>query len=171
MKIAFKATLQKYGANADKTGWTYFVIPAAVANKIKKDVKKSYRVKGTLDGFSIKQTSILPAGDGSFIMPFNAEMRKATRKKMGDSISVELEADETELLISADFVSCLADEPQAESYFFSLPRSHQNYYSKWIESAKTEPTKTRRIAIVINGLARKMDFGAMLREQKELKQQ
>ncbi|RYD71709.1 MAG: hypothetical protein EOP53_23195, partial [Sphingobacteriales bacterium] len=43
------------------------------------------------------------------------------------------------------------------------------YYSKWIESAKTEPTKTKRIAIVVSGLARHMDYGAMLREQRDNK--
>jgi len=73
------------------------------------------------------------------------------------------------LKISADFLECLADDPEASEYFNSLPKSHQQYYSKWIESAKTEPTKTKRIAIVVNGLARRMDFGAMLREQRNNK--
>ena len=102
-------------------------------------------------------------------MPFNAAMRKATRKKMGDTIQLELEADDSELPLSADFLTCLADDPEAARYFNSLPKSHRQYYSKWIETAKTEPTKTKRIAIVVNGLARQMDFGAMLREQRDNK--
>lgn len=169
MKVAFKAVLKKFDSQGEKTGWTYFEIPSKIAAKLNPGVKVSFRVKGTIDGYAIKQVSILPMGEGNFIMPFNAAMRKATRKKTGDTIQLELEHDKTELKLSADFLECLADDPEATQYFNSLPKSHQQYYSKWIESAKTEPTKTKRIAIVVNGLSRHMDFGAMLREQRDNK--
>ncbi|RYY71860.1 MAG: DUF1905 domain-containing protein [Chitinophagaceae bacterium] len=169
MKIAFKTTLEKFGQQGEKTGWTYFEIPANLATKLKSGTKVSFRVKGSIDDHPISQVSILPMGEGNFIMPFNANMRKATRKKVGDTIHLQLEADDTEVKLSTDFLSCLADDPAAFEHFNSLPKSHQQYYSKWIETAKTEPTKTKRIAVVVNGLARKMDFGAMLREQRENK--
>ena len=169
MKVSFKAALEKFDQQGEKTGWTYFHIPAKIAEKMNPGIKVSFRVKGNIDDFQIKQVSILPMGDGNFIMPFNASMRKGTRKKAGDTIHLQLEHDKEELKISADFLECLADDPAASRYFNSLPKSHQQYYSKWIDSAKTEPTKTKRIAIVVNGLARKMDFGAMLREQRDNK--
>ena len=169
MKIAFKAVLKKFDQQGEKTGWTYFEIPAKIAGKIKAGVKVSFRVKGTIDEYAIKQVSILPMGAGNFIMPFNAAMRKATRKKTGDTIQLELEEDKTELQLSADFLACLSDDPEAIRYFNTLPKSHQQYYSKWIESAKTDPTKTKRIAIVVSGLSRHMDYGAMLREQRDNK--
>jgi len=31
--------------------------------------KKSFKVKGTLDSHTIKQTALIPMGDGSFILP------------------------------------------------------------------------------------------------------
>lgn len=169
MKVFFKATLVKFNTHGEKTGWTFFEIPAKIAAKLNPGVKVSFRVKGTIDEHPIKQVSILPMGEGNFIMPFNVAMRKATKKKVGDKIELELEHDKTELKIAADFLECLADDPEAEKHFNSLPKSHQQYYSKWIDSAKTEPTRTKRIAIVVNGLARKMDFGAMLREQRDNK--
>lgn len=169
MKVSFKATLQKFDRQGEKTGWTYFEIPAKAAAKINPGIKVSYRVKGKIDDHLIKQVSILPMGEGNFIMPFNAALRKATRKKNGDTISLELEADTTELKIATDFLTCLADDPESDKHFHSLPKSHQQYYSKWIDTAKTEPTRVKRIAIVVNGLARKMDFGAMLREQRDNK--
>lgn len=169
MKLSFKARLEKFDRQGEKTGWTYFTIPSKIAGKLKPGVKTSFRVKGMIDGHAIQQVSMLPMGEGNFIVPFNASLRKATRKKAGDFIQLELEADDSELKISADFLECLADDPVAAEYFNSLPKSHQQYYSKWIETAKTEPTKTKRIAIVVNGLARKMDFGAMLREQRDNK--
>jgi uncharacterized protein YdeI (YjbR/CyaY-like superfamily) len=63
-------------------------------------------------------------------------------------------------------IECLSDEPAALSYFKKLPGSHQKYYSKWIESAKTEATKAKRIALTVNACARQMHFGEMMREQK-----
>lgn len=168
MKIAFSALLKQFAQQGEKTGWTYIGIPGKLAGKIQPGVKKSFRVKGSIDAHKIRQVSLLPMGDGSFIIPVNAEMRKATRKKKGDTVELVLEHDGSELKLSRDFLACLADEPTAVEYFNSLPKSHQQYYSKWIESAKTEPTKIKRIAVVINGLARHMDYGAMLREQRDL---
>jgi|SRR6478672_6837312 len=169
MRICFTATLEKFAANADKTGWTYFIISAPISEKLKPGVRNGFRVKGKLDDHQIKQVSLLPVKGGKYMMPFNATMRKATGKKAGDKIAVEIEADDSEKKLSEDFLLCLADDPEAQQYFDSLPKSHQHYYSKWIEDAKTEPTKTKRIAIVVNGLARHMDYGAMLREQRDLK--
>ncbi len=168
MKIAFAAELKQFGKQGEKTGWTYFELSEKLAGKLVPGMRKSFRVKGSIDACKIKQVAILPMGDGNFIMPVNALMRKAIRKKKGDKIDVVLEADKSELQLSGDFLSCLEDEPNAKAWFESLPKSHQQYYSKWIESAKTEPTKIKRIAIVVNGLARHMDYGAMLREQRDL---
>lgn len=167
MKIVFATELKQFGQQGEKTGWTYFEITGKLAAKLQPGMRKSFRVKGSIDTHAIKQVAILPMGDGNFIMPVNAEMRKAIRKKKGDKIEVALEADKSELKLSRDFLECLADEPKAKAWFESLPKSHQQYYSKWIESAKTEPTRIKRIAIVVNGLARKMDYGAMLREQRD----
>jgi len=104
-------------------------------------------------------------------------MRKATGKKQGDIIEVTIEADDTEIPVSEELLICLEDEPTAKAVFECLPASHKSYYSNWIKAAKTnwikaaktDATKTKRIAIVINGLARNMNFGAMLREQRNLK--
>lgn len=169
MNIAFTATLKQFAQQAEKTGWTYFEISRDLAEKLAPGTKKSFRVKGAIDQLKIKQVAILPMGEGHFILPVNADMRKALRKKTGDRVEVSIAADHSELQLSKDFLECLADEPEGRAYFDSLPKSHQQYYSKWIESAKTSATKIKRIAIVINGLARHMDFGAMLREQRDQK--
>jgi uncharacterized protein YdeI (YjbR/CyaY-like superfamily) len=64
-------------------------------------------------------------------------------------------------------MTCLADEPEALTFFNQLTNGHQNYFTKWIESAKTEPTKAKRIAQTITALYRKQDFGEMLRSLKK----
>lgn len=162
------AILEKFGKKGEKTGWTYISIPSVIAGKIKPGTKKSFRVKGKLDSFSIKSISLIPMGDGDFIMPINAEMRKGIKKQKGEKVIVQIEEDNEEIKISSDFLVCLKEEKQALTFFNSLPKSHQNYYSKWIESAKTDATKAKRIAQSINGFKMKMGYPEMRRYYKSL---
>jgi len=168
-KVSFNAILEQFAEQGEKTGWTYIHIPEAIALQLKPGNKKSFRVKGKLDAYAIKQVALIPMGGGDFIMAINATMRKGIGKRKGAMIQVQLEADNSAIQLSGEFLECLADEPDARSFFDTLAQGHRNYFSKWIESAKTEPTKTKRIAMAINALARQMDFGAMLREAKEEK--
>ncbi len=165
--LSFTTTIQKFSKQGEKTGWTYIIVPDKIAKKLNPGVKKSYRVKGKLDAFKIEKTALIPMGKGDFILPVNAAMRKGTGKRFGASLQVQLELDETPILPPAELLECLQDEPEALKHFNSLPQGHRNYFTKWIESAKTEPTKTKRIALVIKTMVRKMDFGAMLREERD----
>jgi Domain of unknown function (DUF1905)/Bacteriocin-protection, YdeI or OmpD-Associated len=165
---SFTASIQKFNEQGEKTGWTYIVVPDAVTKKLNPGVKKSYRVKGKLDDFKIEKTALIPMGKGDFILPINATIRKATGKRFGASLKVQLELDHNPILPPAVLMECLADEPEALKHFNSLPQGHRNYFTKWIESAKTEPTKTKRIAMVIKTMVRKMDFGAMLRDERKM---
>lgn len=169
MKIGFDAVLQKFDSMGEKTGWTYIELPIKVTDKLKPGVKKSYRVKGKLDDHHIKAVALVPIGNGAFIIAVNATMRKAIRKTKGQIVSVLLEIDEDELPISPDLLECLQDEPAALKRFTAMPPSHQHYYSKWIESAKTEGTKAKRIAMAVSALVRNLDYGAMLREERDKK--
>lgn len=167
--IKFTALLEKFGKKGEKTGWTYFVIRSEQTKKINPGVKTSFRVKGKLDNFPIKGVAIIPMGEGDFIMPVNAGMRKGIKKQKGEKIVVQLELDKAEFKPSEDFILCLKEEKDAKTFFDKLPKSHQNYYSKWIESAKTEATKAKRIAQSINGFKMKMGYSEMLRYYKSNK--
>ncbi len=104
----------------------------------------------------------MPIGGGDFIMPVNATMRKAIKKINGASVTIELQEDKAPLKISAELLTCLEDEPEAKAYFNSLPRSHHQYYSKWIEGAKTDATKAKRIATVLHACANKLTYSQMM---------
>ena len=161
--VSFTATLLKFGQMGEKTGWTYIIIPANKAELLNPGNKKSFRIKGKLDSFQLKKVALLPMGEGKFIMPVNAVMRKAIRKQKGATVKVQMEIDKEELQPSPEFIECLKDEPLAFEHFNSLPKSHRNYFCKWIDSAKTDATKAKRIAKAINGLAKKYNFAEMLR--------
>jgi hypothetical protein len=167
MMISFSTTILQFGAQGEKTGWTYILVPATIAAKLNHGVKKSYRVKGKLDDFKVEKLALIPMGKGDFILTVNAAMRKGIGKRKGAAVKVQLELDQSPILPPVELLDCLQDEPEALKYFNSLPQGHRNYFTKWIESAKTDPTKTKRIALVIKTMVRKMDFGAMLREERD----
>jgi uncharacterized protein YdeI (YjbR/CyaY-like superfamily) len=102
-------------------------------------------------------------GGGKFILVLNAALRKAIGKKHGAMVDVQLTADNSEFIFNKDFIECLTDEPMASDFFKALTGSHQRYFSKWIDDAKTEPTRTKRIAMAVNALAKKWGYGEMIR--------
>lgn len=169
--VQFTTTILQFNEQGEKTGWHYIEIPADIAQQLKQGNKKSFRVKGKLDSYSFEGVALLPMGGGSFIMALNKEIRKGIHKRKGAKLKVQLLIDEKPYQLSAEFVECLNDEPNALAFFKTLPRGHQNYFSKWIESAKTVQTKAKRIAQAVNGLAKKQGYPEMLRALKKEKEQ
>ena len=164
--VRFTVTIKKFGSKGEKTGWTYFEVPADIAQELKPGNKKEFKVKGKLDNYIIKRTSLIPMGGGVFIMALNADMRKAIHKKEGAMLLVQLSEDKSDFVFNADFIECLKDEPPAHSFFQSLTGSHQRYFSKWIDSAKTDATKTKRIAMAVNALAKGWGYPEMIRNSR-----
>ena len=167
--ISYNTTLLRFDKKGEKTGWTFIEISPAQAKKLKPDTKVSFRVKGKLDSYPISQVALVPMGEGTFILAVNGKMRKAIGKKAGDKVKVTLEADESKVILSHDMMACLKDEPAALTAFKKLPGSHQKYFSRWIESAKTSSTKTKRIVMMVTALARNLRFNEMLRAYRDNK--
>src|SRR5690242_7324727 len=166
-KVQFTTTIHRFEKQGEKTGWTYIEIPADVATKLCPGNKQGFRTKGKLDNYAFSGKSLLPMGSGNFIMPLNAAMRKAIGKKAGAILKVQIEFDKSKYELNTEFMDCLKDDKQAHAFFKTLPRSHQNYFSKWIESAKTDETKAKRIAMTMNAFLKKQGFPEMLRAQKK----
>lgn len=164
--ISFKAVIKKFDSKGEKTGWTYIEVEEAAAQKLKPGNKQSFRVKGRLDNHSVKQVALIPMGGGNFIMPLNAEMRKNIGKRKGAELNVQLALDETPFQFSEDMLACLEDEPKALEAFKKLSGAEQKYFSKWIESAKTESTKAKRIAQMLNAMLQGYRYGEMIRALK-----
>lgn len=162
---SFAATIQRDDRSKDKTGWSYIIIPATKAKQIGKGTKTGFRIKGFIDHYALKQTSVLPMGDGTFMLPVNGTMRKALGKERGDKVTLKVALDTRAVALSHDLMISLADEPRALEHFNTLPMSHRQYFSKWVESAKTDATKARRIVSAITALSQKKGYGEMIREK------
>src|SRR5687768_474477 len=129
--VTFKATISRFAQQGEKTGWTYILIPAAIAEKIHPSDRKAFRVKGHLDAYEYEGISLVPMGGGDYIMPLNATIRKAIGKRMGATVMVKMQEDSKPVEASPEFTECLSDEPKALEAFNALPKSHKNYFIKW----------------------------------------
>ena len=165
--ISFTTQIKKFDTQGEKTGWTYIEIPADIAEQLKPNTKVSFLVKGKLDAVAIKGASLLPMGGGNFILPLTTDLRKKLGKNKGAVINVHLAADDAPYSINKDLLTCLNDNPTAALHFNKLPGSHQKYFSKWIESAKTETTKAKRIAQAVKAMQYNLSYAEMMRKNKE----
>jgi hypothetical protein len=164
--IQFTTTILQFHKKGEKTGWSYIEVSATQANKLNPGCKVSFRIKGKIDNYTFEKVSLLPMGEGSFILPINGKIRKAIQKEKGSKVQVTMELDKRTPSLSRDLMDCLHDDSEALSFFKSLPRSHQNYFSNWIESAKTSQTKTKRIVMAVTALNKKQGYGEMIRASR-----
>lgn len=168
--ITFKVEIERFNDMGEKTGWTYVFIPLDIANQIKADCRKSYRVKGRLDQVEIEGMSMVPMGEGNFIIALNGALRKKLKKDKGAVLELSLSEDVTfKIEMPEDLEMCLSDEDHLMGNFLKQPKSHQNHYINWLNTAKTEITRTKRIVKIVSAMDKNWDFGTMMRDGKERK--
>jgi hypothetical protein len=107
-----KYLLQKFPG---KGGWTFAEIPDVLADK--HSPFGWVKVRGSIDGFEIKNYNLQPMGNGKLFLPVKAEIRKTIKKQAGDFVQVILYKDNTPLEIPEELLICLADEPKAHEKF------------------------------------------------------
>ena len=159
-----KAKITKLGG--DKGAWSIIILTRKQVAQLNPSSGCSFRVKGKLDDFNIKFKSLLPLGDGRFMLMINSEMRKGTGKRAGDTLQVAFELDESKKRLSPEFLTCLKDEPAAYKFFKTLNKSNQHYFDFWIRSAKTSDTKAERIAMSISALGMGKKYSELRRSLK-----
>lgn len=165
--VNFSAEIEKFENNGEKTGWSYIFIPETVAQQIKPGDNRSFRVRGQIDNLQINGKSLLPMGSGDFILPLDGKIRKQLKKEAGRPVSLSLEHDiDYRVEMPEDLEICLAQEDGLLEQFLSYTKSHQNYFINWLNTAKTEVTRTKRLIMIVNAMALKQDFGLMLRSNK-----
>ena len=132
--------------------WTYFVIPFDLVELF--GVKGTIQVRGTVNGVPFRG-SALPYGDGSHFVAVNKAIRDQAGVTQGDTVSVALERDDESrvLTVPDDLRRALDAHPAAGAAFATFSYSHKREYLAWIESAKTEATRQRRIQSAVEKIA------------------
>jgi hypothetical protein len=165
--VEFNTIMLQFAEQGEKTGWTYIEIPADIAQQLKPNTKTSFRVRGMLDSLAVSGMALMPMGDGNFIMALKAEVRKGIHKNAGAMLRVSIEEDtEYKVEVPDELQECFDFEPEAFDFFNSLPKSHREYFIKWINQAKTTETRAKRIVNTVNAMLRKWTYMQMLRAMR-----
>ncbi len=166
--IEFTTIILQFAEQGEKTGWSYIEIPADVAQQMKPGNKKSFRVRGMLDAFPVSGMALMPMGEGNFIMALKADVRKGIHKNAGAMLQVKLEEDKDfKVEMPDDLKECFDFEPDSWDFFNSLPKSHREYFIKWINEAKTGETRAKRVVNTVNAMLRQWRYNVMLREMRK----
>ncbi len=168
--IHHAAIIHQFGEKGEKTGWHYLDIPAELAQELKPDCKVSFRVKGRIDEIKINGLALTPMGEGDFILALKKELLKKIGKRKGAMVSLSIEEDKDfKFEIQEDLADCFEDAEGTLNQFLLQPKSHQNYFIRWINEAKTDATRVKRLTMTLNAMIEKQNYGEMIRASKLLK--
>jgi hypothetical protein len=139
--LKFSAELLQHG----KMNAAYIEFPFDVEEVF--GVKGQVKVKALIDGKVMYRGSLAKMGYDCHVLGITQEIRKQIDKKFGDKITVIIEQDLEEriVVIPADVQRELSKNKGAYDFFSRLSYTHRKEYIRWIESAKKEETRLRRI--------------------------
>jgi Bacteriocin-protection, YdeI or OmpD-Associated/Domain of unknown function (DUF1905) len=106
---------------------------------------KRFPVVATVNGHTWR-TSVARM-HGESLLGLSRAIREAASVEVGDEVDVTLELDRAprEVEMPPALTAALADDEQARAAFEALAFTHRKEFARWIEEAKREETRTRRI--------------------------
>ena len=115
--------------------------------------KKRVQVRATFNGKAYRGL-LTRMGAPWHMLIVVKEIREKIGKSFGDEIEVTVEEDDQPrvLEIPPDLASALEAEPQALAFFDGLAYTHRREYINWINEAKQESTRQKRLAKTIEML-------------------
>lgn len=147
-KHTFKATIQNVGG-----GGAFVEVPF--------DVEKAFgskrpKVKAMIEGVPYRGL-LTRMGGPNHILIILKGIREQIGKTFGDEIqvSMELDTEERVLVIPIELTKELKKDKEAKSIFDKLSYTHKKEYVKWVEEAKKEETRQRRVEKTVEVLKKK----------------
>lgn len=133
--------------------WTFAPIPTAVS--FRSGLRAHQRVKGTVDGVAFS-SSLMPRGGGVFFLVVNGALREQIAKTAGQEVEVAIELDHSPVVVPLPpaLKRALGTDPTARKNFEALAPSHRKAYAQWVDAAKKEETRERRVAQALEMLRR-----------------
>ena len=142
--MRFETTLFQQGNN------TGIMVPTEVVEALGGGSRAAVTV--TVNGFTYPST--LAVMGGRHLIPFSSDKRAATGLAGGDAIEVTLELDTTPRTVEVpDDLAVALDDAGIRARFDALAPSARKAHVTNVVSAKTDETRTRRIAAIVAKLA------------------
>ena len=106
---------------------------------------KRFPVVATVNGYSWRTTIMRMRGE--FLLGLNRSVRDGAGVQAGDAVEVRLALDTAprEVEVPADLAGALAGDAAAAAAFDALAFTHRKEHVRWIEEAKREATRRRRV--------------------------
>lgn len=144
--MRFRTVLQRAGKTA-----TGIEVPPDVVEAL--GPTKRPPVTVTINGYTYRST--VAAMGGVYLVPVSAEHRAGAGIEGGDDVDVEIELDAGERTVDvpADLAAALDADPAARRTFDGLSYSNRSWHVLQVNGAKTDETRTRRIAKAVAALA------------------
>jgi bacteriocin resistance YdeI/OmpD-like protein/uncharacterized protein DUF1905 len=113
---------------------------------------KRFPVLATINGHSLR-LSVARMG-GEFLLGLRKANREAAGLTAGDTVTLQLELDAAprEVATPPALAQALAADRPAQQAFDALAFTHRKEFARWIEEAKRDATRARRVAKAIEML-------------------
>jgi bacteriocin resistance YdeI/OmpD-like protein/uncharacterized protein DUF1905 len=146
MAETFKTKLQL----ADDANATGIVVPSNVVAALGSGKKP--KVKITINSYEYRST--VAAYNGLFMLPFSQDHRKASGINAGDVVEVTLELDTEPRTVDlpTDLQAALKAKKGALEKFEALSYSIRKNHVYQVNEAKTQETRERRIAKIVDSM-------------------
>ena len=107
---------------------------------------KRFPVRATVNGYSWR-TTVTPMR-GEALLGLNRAVRESAGVQAGDTVEVaiELDAAPREVDVPEALAGALAGDPAAKAAFEALAFTHRKEYARWVDDAKRQETRDRRVA-------------------------
>jgi len=107
---------------------------------------KRFPVVATVNGYTWRTT--VSRMRGEFLLGLNRSVREEAGVEAGDSVELELELDTAprEVEVPTALAHALAEDEAARAAFDGLSYTRRKEYARWIEEAKRDETRERRVA-------------------------
>lgn len=132
----FDATVQREGS------FTFVAIPFSPREVW--GARPRFYVTGTINGIAVRGT--LGALGQEYFLRLGAAWLRDSKIDLGANVTVRLSLEgPQEGNLSPDIAKALADNKNAATFFDSLPTFYRKNFIRWIESAKRDETRAKRI--------------------------
>lgn len=125
------------------SGGMYVIVPFDVE---KEYGKKRVKIVAKIES-EIYRGLLVRMGSPDHILLMRKDIREKIGKTAGDIVNVEVEEDTKPrvVIIPKDLQELLDLNPNLKVFFQTLSYTHQKEYVQWIEDAKRETTRIRRL--------------------------
>jgi hypothetical protein len=107
---------------------------------------KRFPVVATVNGHTWRTTVTRMRGE--YLLGLSRAVREGAGAEAGDTVAVELELDTAprEVEVPEALATALAGDDAARAAYEGMAYTHRKEYARWVEEAKREETRERRVA-------------------------